>query len=189
MVVFRNDLATGSLDALRWLAAPGPRRSARVTLGGPYPEDADTMAAHLHGTQSYLAGLGIELNGVGTFRSKDRRTVFLQPHSDQLVSQADSPDRDYSPHLTIYSGRDRVIAASLAAALADLRPLRLRVSGVERVVVGRVDSPLDHSVLENPPILDWLRSAGLAPSELVPANRDLRLQAVHTIVTGLNASR
>jgi len=183
LVEFVADATTARLNAIRWLADPGPRRPLHVTLRGPYPDAEDpTTDDQLAAINSDLIEHVVTLAGVGTFHHRGRTTVFLEVADDALALTGDTPDHSYLPHATIFTGHGHRLIGSLKAALAKLPTLRVEVAAVSRVTVGEIDHPVDVEVFANPNVRQALTSAGIDPDFMPEADRQYRISAVDAIV-------
>lgn len=170
---FAADQFGWTLDAIRWLAAPGPRRAAHLTFLGPYDEPDDPVTPEsLDRLTARLLDAQLTTHGPGMFKRGRRRTLYLAAESTLLTELADVAEREFVPHITMYSGSNRGWAAELESVLRRTPSMPLRISGVERVVVGAIEDPLSAEQL------------GLSPA-LAETSPAVRLEAINELVADL----
>jgi 2'-5' RNA ligase len=171
-----------SIDALRYLAEPGPRRPAHITVRGPYqhPMDADTVEK----ARRELCAWPIVVQGTGTFFGDKQHTVFYECDSPGLMDAWDKPGLAYHPHLTIYDGGSRKTAEQLKEVL-DQEPVAFRVSEPDLVAMwlderGRRLGP---ATLTRPEVRGLLAPLPDRPPETWTVED--RLPLVHRLLKGL----
>lgn len=183
LVDFVDSEAVAALNAIRWLANPGPRRPLHVTLRGPYPLDEDpTTTEVLAAVNAQLAGRDVALAEVGRFKNRGRRIVYLGVPDPLINSLGDARGESYVAHATIYDGKDRAVAKALMARLARLPEVVAQAAAVNPVDVGRIADPLDDSVLRAPIVRRALTAASLKPDDLAVAIPPIRLRAIGALV-------
>lgn len=180
--------AVAALNAVRWLANPGPRRPLHVTLRGPYPLDEDpTTAEVLTAVNAELTGREITLAGVDEFRNRGRRIVFLSVPDRLIDSLGDARGESYVAHATIYDGKDHAVAKALLGRLARLPKLVVRVAAVNPATIGTADNPLDAAVLQTAIAQRALGAAGLNAGEMSDSIPPIRLRVIEALVAQLRA--
>ncbi|MDP3973022.1 MAG: hypothetical protein Q8P61_08955 [Candidatus Nanopelagicales bacterium] len=186
LIEFRSTPESAAVNASRWLANPGPRRPAHLTLLGPYPAQANPLsAADLDRLRRELVGSAITLTGPARFARSRGATVVLLAKSPLVTSRGHSPGRPYRPHATVYSGPNRALANELLSTLTDVPALTVSVHRIVPVTVGVIDDPLNAQVITEGPVADWLTEAGFDPYDLAAAGRRDRLRAISVIVEHL----
>lgn len=157
-----------------------------VTLRGPYRQGEDPIApSDLAAMDAALAGAEIILAGTGRFRRRDRHTVYLRAEDGELARLGDAPDRDYLPHATLLSARDRLMANELDSRLRPLPPLNVRVSSIASVIVGKVDCPLDGAVVRAAESARLLTPQSARVADSPRATHDARLTAIEEIIAAI----
>jgi 2'-5' RNA ligase len=114
-----------SIDAIRYLAEPGPRRPGHITVRGPYQQPLDSET--LKKARSKLCAWPIVVQGTGTFLGDKQHTVFYECDSPGLLDAWDKPGLAYHPHLTVYDGDSRKAAEQLKEIL-DQEPVAFEVT-------------------------------------------------------------
>jgi len=87
------------LEAIRFLADPGEKAAAHITVRGPY-----LRAISLKHIQKSLVGERIAISSVGNFFSDGQKTVFWNCSSPRLESVWKKKDFGFHPHITAYDG-------------------------------------------------------------------------------------
>lgn len=125
---------------MRVIANPGTRRSAHLTLRGPYKEPLS--AAMQAEVAAVITGARIVVGGAGSFFGPSQQTVFIGCEAAVLRSVWDKPGLGYTPHLTVYDGDDSDFASNLLVAL-ETHPFRVhaRLDGLEEMEVGAPSAP------------------------------------------------
>lgn len=191
LIEFRSTPEVAAVDASRWLANPGPRRPAHLTLLGPYPAQANPCsAADLDRLRRDLVGSAITLTGPTRFARSSGATVVLLAESPLLTPHGHSPGGPYRPHVTVYSGPDRILANELLSILTDVPALTVTVERVVPVTVGVINQPLNAQVITESPVADWLIEADFDPTDLAAAGPEAagrrdHLRAISVIVEHL----
>ena len=115
-VAYFNDrrVQTG-LNLLRYLVKPTAKREAHVTARGPYSEQLDDDKARI--CEITIDGAPVSIGAPGTFYSSRHSVVYLSCESDALKSVWHKEHYGYTPHITIYSGKNREQANDILEAL------------------------------------------------------------------------
>lgn len=186
LIDFADSEVIDGLNAIRWLANPGPRRRLHVTLRGPYPLDEDpTTPAVLAAVNAELAGREITLAGVDRFKDRGHRTVFLHVPDALIGAMGDARGQFYTAHATIYDGKDRALSKALESRLTRLPELNVQVSAVTSVTVGRVEHPLDEQVLAAEIVKRALASGTHTGTDVGAAIAPVRLRLIESVVDEL----
>lgn len=106
------------LNLMRFAAAPEAKRTAHITVRGPYrrslPKDT------VRGFSQMIEGEKVQLGGAGVFFARGQNTAYLHCHSPALKAVWHKPQHDYTPHLTIYDGKSRAAAEDIKAVLENV---------------------------------------------------------------------
>jgi hypothetical protein len=113
-VVFVDDEQPRKLlDTIRFLADPGEKLSAHITVRGPYKHRRPLEKARKN-----LEGAEIHVGEVGAFFDTQQNTVFLHCDAPELRRAWYKPNfPEYAPHITLYDGVSRSFAIRLQEIL------------------------------------------------------------------------
>ena len=104
------------LNMMRFAAKPSANRTAHITVRGPCARRLPQK--FVRRISSMVAGASVEVCGAGTFFRRGQNTVYLHCHSPAIKSVWNKPQHGYTPHLTIYDGKDRAVATEIHELLS-----------------------------------------------------------------------
>ena len=103
------------LNLMRFVCAPDAKRTAHITVRGPYTRRLQKPL--LRKLYAFAKGADISVIGAGTFFAARQNTVFLHCHSMALKAVWKKPDYPCVPHITIYDGGSRTKAKQVYQVL------------------------------------------------------------------------
>lgn len=104
------------IDAIRLLLNPQEKRPAHLTVRGPYAQKLSKLVVERISTK--IEGSSIRITGVDSFFATNQNTVMFKCVSPRLLDVWHKPDYEFNPHITIYDGDSRQIAAQLLRTLS-----------------------------------------------------------------------
>ncbi len=96
------------IEAIRFLANPGEKHRAHVTIRGPYKQRIDIAPIN----KRFVDG-ALVVGDPGNFFDHDQNTVFFRCESADLVRIWKKRDFPFNPHLTLYDGPSHDFAVRL----------------------------------------------------------------------------
>jgi len=106
------------IDAIRYISSPTEKKSAHITVRGPYKEQI--KKSRLEKLNFALRGNLVHISNPGNFfNNKDQNTVFFNCQGTQLESVWKKKDYGYHPHITLYDGSDKSFAQELYNVLGN----------------------------------------------------------------------
>jgi hypothetical protein len=93
-------------DVLIYLANPGEKEPAHVTVQGPYAIESEAREALPRG----LTGAWVQVSALEDFFSEGQNTVFLRCDSSAIAKHWFKPSGYTTQHLTLYDGPSRKFA-------------------------------------------------------------------------------
>jgi hypothetical protein len=169
-----------AVDLIRILANPRARRSAHVTVRGPYQEPL--TRDEIHKLDSMLRRASVALTSAGCFFEGRQNTVYFNCEGPVLHVVWDKHSVGFTPHLTIYDGPSRQFARDLLQILDSLSLwVRFRPSGLQEIELGKhvVGDPLTYVL--GTPLARRLGVGGLRIGELEAIEPAVRLRKVTAV--------
>ena len=108
VVIFDNPRLQKALDTMKCIANPDAKSTAHITIRGPY-----LQRVRVKRIEEIVRSIEIFADGAGAFFDGDQNTVFIRCWSEHLHKVWKKRDFGFNPHITIYDGRSRVLAAKL----------------------------------------------------------------------------
>jgi len=136
----RDEHDQSVLDAICYLADPGEKNRAHVTVRGPYTQRRGVPAI-----SRAVDGSEIAVTGVDAFLEPGQNTVFFAVSAPSLAAVWHKPDFPNStPHLTIYDGKSRDFAIRLRSRLQQINPrFRFRATPLTPLVTKKGQGTFD----------------------------------------------
>lgn len=116
---------SGLINGIREVLMPGGfRTSVHLTLRGPYASNERIENSDVERWNSLLRTAPITLDGIGVFHNEGRHILFIKVHHENLKKiwwKPDFPVGEYgfNPHITLYSGRERMLVEKVAEFLKE----------------------------------------------------------------------
>ena len=130
VVYLRDSRLQEALDAMRFIANPGEKNFAHITVRGPYHQ-----RYNFRSVGKKINGTAVWADGVGSFFSQGQNTVFIRCYSEILRDVWRKADYGFNPHITIYDGPSRRFAEMLLERLDQLTlQFRFVVGGLSPLV-------------------------------------------------------
>lgn len=106
------------IDAIRYISSPTEKKSAHITVRGPYKEQI--KRSRLEKLNCDLKGNLVHITSPGNFfNNEGQNTVFFNCTGTHLEAVWKKKDYGYHPHITLYDGNDKNFAQQLYDVLGN----------------------------------------------------------------------
>lgn len=156
-VAIQDDFIRSYLDLLRFIANPNEKRTAHITVRGPY-----SKKVNLEKQSKMIHGENVQVVGVDKFYSQSQNTLFLRCESKGLREIWLKKGHPYNPHITIYDGKDRLLADSLLEIMSKYHiSFHFPASQLYPLLIRKGQSNIDLALCADFPLLGRLLRRGI----------------------------
>lgn len=166
------------LDLAIYALNPREKWPAHVTVAGPFARKIEAPRALEFEQEVSILGRGRFENGV-------HHTVYLHVGSPALAAHIQKPDyKNAIPHLSLYNGRDAIIAEELYSALGEYRPFGVFRTRRLAVVESKQQFSFDFPMHIQLGLLDSTRDMSLEQMKHLDTHSRVRI-AIESLRAGL----
>lgn len=160
------------LNILRFLADPGQKTIAHLTVRGPYKQRYQLKSA-----TSLIKGRTLHITGADSFRSPTQSTAILKCANDDILRKIwHKPDYPgFTPHITICDGLDHEYTQKVMNTCANIRPFSFQVNTLEPIITKPLQAHLSLSNSVDLELLSTIIRSHAAIDTIKNTNQETRL--------------